>query len=292
LLAAGARLARVICWQLISFVVVDEAGCDDACTRARGGRGASIAAHTSELGTSKCWSPPTNVVATNCGSPALVMSVSIVETSALVNGPASLNAVTPTRPHTGSRRNVAAEHAILRAGAELLAAGDSARITVAAIAERAGVGKQTIYRWWPSKSAVLLDAMIQRAEEIAPGPDSGNLQTDLRLFLRSTFAATPANRSLLLGVLREALGDAATMERLGVFTAARRDALAVILDRARARGQIASHERLDTVIDQAFGLLWYRMIFGHHALDDCAADEVAAALATQVLPSHEVQHDR
>ena len=99
------------------------------------------------------------------------------------------------RPHTGSRRNEAAEQAILRAAAELLVAGDGALITVAAIAERAGVGKQTIYRWWPSKSAVLLDAMIHRAEEVAPAPDSGDLQTDLRLFLRSTFAAAPANRS-------------------------------------------------------------------------------------------------
>jgi len=147
------------------------------------------------------------------------MSVSIVETSGLVNGRASLQAVTSRRPHTGSRRNDAAEKAILRAAAELLAADGGAPITVAAIAERAGVGKQTIYRWWPSKSAVLLDAMIQRARQVAPAPDSGDLHADLRLFLRSTFAATPDNRSLLLGVLREALGDTATMDQLAAFTA-------------------------------------------------------------------------
>ena len=187
-----------------------------------------------------------------------------------------------TRPHTGRRRNEDAEQAILQAAAELLAAGDGALITVGAIAERAGVGKQTIYRWWPSKSAVLLDAMIHRAAEVAPSPDTGDLQTDLRLFLRSTFAAAPDNRSLLLGVLREALGDAATMEQLAVYTAARRDALAQILDRARDRGQIPATARLDTVVDQAFGLLWYRMIFAHHPLDERAADDIAAALATQV----------
>jgi len=191
------------------------------------------------------------------------------------------------RPHTGSRRNEAAELAILRAAADLLAAGDGALITVGAIAKRAGVGKQTIYRWWPSKSAVLLDAMIHGAEEIAPAPDTGDLQTDLRVFLRSTFAAAPGNRSLLLGVLREALGDADTMDRLAAFTAARRDALAQILDRARARGQIPSGERLDTVVDQAFGLLWYRMIFAHRPLDELAADAVAAALATQLCTNRE-----
>jgi len=205
-------------------------------------------------------------------------------------GHVSLQAVKSTvvrRPHTGSRRNEAAEQAILHAAAELLAAGDGPLITVAAIAERAGVGKQTIYRWWPSKSAVLLDAMIHRAQQVAPTPDSGDLQTDLRLFLRSTFAAAPGNRSLLLGVLREALGDTATMDQLATFTAARRDELAHILDRARARGQIPMLERPETVVDQAFGLLWYRIIFAHEPLDEQAADDLATALTTQLHTSQE-----
>ena len=214
---------------------------------------------------------------------------SIVETGSLVNRRANLLAV-PTvirRPHTGSRRNDAAERAILHAAAELLAAGQGALITVAAIAERAGVGKQTIYRWWPSKRAVLLDAMIHRARQIAPAPDSGDLRTDLRAFLRSTFAAAPDNRSLLLGVLREALGDADTMDRLATFTAARRDELAGILDRARARGQIPTPKRPETTVDQAFGLLWYRMIFAHEPLDQQGADALASALTTQLETDQE-----
>jgi AcrR family transcriptional regulator len=195
--------------------------------------------------------------------------------------------VTLRRPHTGSRRNDAAELAILDAAAELLAADGGAPISVAAIADRAGVGKQTIYRWWPSKSAVLLDAMIHRARQVAPAPDSGDLLTDLRVFLRSTFAAAPDNRRLLLGVLREALADDATMERLATFTSARRDELAQVLDRARARGQLPAAERPATVVDQAFGLLWYRMIFAHEPLDEDAADQLAAALATQLRTDEE-----
>ena len=190
------------------------------------------------------------------------------------------------RPHTGSRRNEEAEQAILRAAAELLADGDGALITVAAIARRAGVGRQTIYRWWPSKSAVLLDAMLHRADEAAPAPDTGDLHTDLPAFLRSTFAAVPGNRSLLLGALREALGDAATMARLAAFTAARRGTLSEILGRAQRRGQIPPR-RPDTVVDQVFGLLWYRMIFAHHPLDDHAADDLAAALMTQLRTDQE-----
>lgn len=213
---------------------------------------------------------------------------SIVETSGLVKGRASLQAVPPApRPHTGSRRNDAAELAILHAAADLLSAGDTGLLSVAAIAERAGVGKQTIYRWWPSKSAVLLDAMVHRAQQLAPVPDSGDLHSDLRLFLRSTFSAAAANRSLLLGVLREALGDAATMERLAAFTAARRDELARILDRARERGQIDAPEWPGTVADQAFGMLWYRMIFDGGGLDEHAADDLAAALTSQLRGGRE-----
>ncbi|MBV8789120.1 MAG: TetR/AcrR family transcriptional regulator [Mycobacterium sp.] len=191
------------------------------------------------------------------------------------------------RSHTGSRRNDEAELAILRAAGDLLVAGAGSPISVAAIAQRAGVGKQTIYRWWPSKSAVLLDAMIHRAEQVAPLPDTGALDSDLRVFLRSTFVAAAANRNLLLGVLAEALGDAATMDRLATFTAARRDELAQILDRARVRGQLPGLEPSGVVTDQAFGLLWYRMVFAHEPLDEQAADDLAAALTAQLCAHQE-----
>jgi hypothetical protein len=77
------------------------------------------------------------------------------------------------------------------------------------------------------------------------------------------------------------------MGRLAAFTAARRDALTEILVRAQRRGQIPSLERADTVVDQAFGLLWYRMIFAHHPFDEHAADDLAAALAAQLRTDQE-----
>jgi hypothetical protein len=79
-------------------------------------------------------------------------------------------------------------------------------------------------------------------------------------------------------VLREALGDTETMAQLTAFTAARRESLAQIFRRA----QVWEPERLDTVVDQAFGLLWYRMIVAHQPLAERAADVLAAALAAQV----------
>jgi AcrR family transcriptional regulator len=170
------------------------------------------------------------------------------------------------RIHTGRRRNEAARQAILQAAVELLASGDNALITVAGITQRAGVGKQTIYRWWPSKSAVLLEAMIERGRAVAPVSDTGNLRDDLYLLLRSTFAAVPKNRSLLLGVLHEGLADPDTMSQLGAFAASRREALAQIIDTARRRGQVSRSAASELAVDQVFGVLWYRMIFGHQPL--------------------------
>ena len=189
------------------------------------------------------------------------------------------------RIHTGRRRNEAARQAILQAAEDLLASGDGALITVAGITQRAGVGKQTIYRWWPSKSAVLLEAMTERAKAVAPVRDTGDLRDDLYLLLRSTFAAVPKNRSLLLGVLHEGLADPDTMSQLAAFAASRRDALAQIIDTARRRGQISRSAATELAVDQVFGVLWYRMIFGHQPLDARAASQLAEALVTQLTTS-------
>jgi AcrR family transcriptional regulator len=186
------------------------------------------------------------------------------------------------RIHTGRKRNEAARDAILQAAADLLLEGDGASITVADITQRAGVGKQTIYRWWPSKSAVLLEAMVGRAQAVAPVRNTGDLRGDLYQLLRATFATAPKNRSLLLGVLHEGLGDADTMSQLSAFAASRREALDQIIDEARRRGEIAGSAATDMAVDQAFGVLWYRLIFGHQALNARAAGQLADALFTQL----------
>ncbi|WP_267245300.1 TetR/AcrR family transcriptional regulator [Streptomyces sp. PR69] len=91
-----------------------------------------------------------------------------------------------------SRRSEASRRAIYAAALALVGETGYPRTTIEAIAARAGVGKQTIYRWWPSKAAVLLDAFLDLAEQAAdaaaePGiPDTGDLEADLKLVLRAT----------------------------------------------------------------------------------------------------------
>ncbi|NGO72128.1 TetR/AcrR family transcriptional regulator [Streptomyces boncukensis] len=88
-----------------------------------------------------------------------------------------------------SRRSERSRTAILQASMELVGEVGYNKLTIEAIASRAGVGKQTIYRWWPSKAAVLLDAFTATvdSDEYANGiPDSGDLEADLKAVLRAT----------------------------------------------------------------------------------------------------------
>src|SRR3954464_5473965 len=79
-----------------------------------------------------------------------------------------------------TRRSERARRAILSAAFELCRERGYDRMSVEAIADRAGVGKQTIYRWWPSKGAVILDALNDYVGDVSDFPDSGDVRADLR----------------------------------------------------------------------------------------------------------------
>jgi len=185
------------------------------------------------------------------------------------------------RPHTGRQRNEAARTAILDAAMALLG---TARFTADEIAREAGVGKQTLYRWWPSKAAVVAEAMGRRARDIAPVPDTGTVLGDLREFLAETFtgAAEPANRNALRQIMASAQQDEHLAEAVAGFTAARRDALRSLLERAGRRGELPAGADLDLAVDQAYGVLWYRLLVGHAPLDRRAAEQLARALIASV----------
>ncbi|MGW7024866.1 TetR/AcrR family transcriptional regulator [Streptomyces decoyicus] len=87
-----------------------------------------------------------------------------------------------------TRRSERSRRAIFEAALALVGEVGYEKLTIEGIASRAGVGKQTIYRWWPSKAAVLLDAFTADAEEdYATGlPDTGDLAADLKFVLRAT----------------------------------------------------------------------------------------------------------
>ncbi|WP_030617904.1 TetR/AcrR family transcriptional regulator [Streptomyces sclerotialus] len=93
------------------------------------------------------------------------------------------------RAPDAARRSERSRQAIFDAALSLVGEVGYQRLTIEGIAARAGVGKQTIYRWWPSKADVLLDAFTADAdvEGYAAGlPDTGDLAADLKAVLRAT----------------------------------------------------------------------------------------------------------
>jgi AcrR family transcriptional regulator len=95
------------------------------------------------------------------------------------------------RTPDSTRRSERSRRAIFDAALALVGEVGFARTTVEGIAARAGVGKQTIYRWWPSKAVVLFDAYLDLADRAAGDgeaalPDTGDLAADLRTVLRAT----------------------------------------------------------------------------------------------------------
>src|SRR5579862_1062844 len=98
-----------------------------------------------------------------------------------------LSAVPPSEADTANplnpRRSKRAHEAILNAAAELIHERPYSDVCIEAIAARAGVGKQTIYRWWTSKAAVLMEACAALIAREVPLPDKGSFVEDFRDYL-------------------------------------------------------------------------------------------------------------
>jgi AcrR family transcriptional regulator len=157
-------------------------------------------------------------------------------------------------------------------------------ITVDAIASHAGVGKQTIYRWWPSKSAIMIEALTESARDHVRDIDCGDLRGDLEHFIASTFRVVNSRPVAqgLRAMMAEALYDPPAAEVLREYTAQRRAALLMILQRAAARGEFPDGPDMALAVEQAFGFLWYRLLIGHAPLTRKAALSIADALLRQL----------
>jgi AcrR family transcriptional regulator len=181
----------------------------------------------------------------------------------------------------GRPRSDSAHRAILGATTELIEQSGYGRVTMESIARRAGVSKQTVYRWWPTKAAILLEALNEGAAAISPLPDTGSFETDLRTFLRSTVAGAGKNGRLLAALMAEAQFDQDLAEafRTG-FLARRRQVLGELLDRGRNTGALAATADTDLLVELVFGTLWYRILAQNRPLNRAFADRLTRSVLT------------
>ncbi|GHO94217.1 TetR family transcriptional regulator [Reticulibacter mediterranei] len=184
------------------------------------------------------------------------------------------------RNSAGRRRNDKSHKAILQAALDLLEQDGYRALTIEAIAAQAGVGKQTIYRWWPSKAAVVLEAFTANAATQIPQPDTGSLRQDLQEFFAATLHAGGERTALVLrSLMAEALLDPEFAEQfLHIFIYARRNALGELLTRGVQRGQLAADVDINFLLDLVYGAIWYRVLVQHAALDEVLMEQLVDML--------------
>ncbi|SHN45227.1 TetR/AcrR family transcriptional regulator [Cryptosporangium aurantiacum] len=159
-----------------------------------------------------------------------------------------------------ARRNEASRRATLTAAFDLLQEVGYAKLSIEGIAARAGVGKQTIYRWWPSKGAVVFDAFLLLSESAEGGPpvlpDTGDLEADLTAVLLATIEELndprydQPMRALATEIAHDPELAAAYAERLdGPLKDAKRQRLRS----AQQAGQLADDLDLDVAVEMIWG---------------------------------------
>jgi AcrR family transcriptional regulator len=188
-----------------------------------------------------------------------------------------------TKPEPNAERRSARVHdAVLAAASRLIRRYGYNRVTIEAIAAAAGAGKQTIYRWWPSKAALCLELYTSLATQAKLTVNTGTVGGDLRAFLRRVFRlfrTTPA-KAVLAGLIAEAPHDRAIAKALiDHLVRRRRPLIRQIFERGQKRGEVRRSADLDVAVDAVSSAVWFRLLLGHAPLDRRFAER----LVVQVL---------
>jgi AcrR family transcriptional regulator len=193
----------------------------------------------------------------------------------------------PDIPRRGRPRSETSRNAILAAASELLLEHGLNQISMDAVAERAGASKATIYRWWPSKELLALDALFSEWEPARPDTyDTGTLAGDLLALIRPwgrQLAAKPYGRVIAALITRAQNDPQFAKEYRARFVQPRRDQARGIFARAIDRGEIPPDTDIEVALDLLYGPFYHRILHGHAKLTDRFArtivDYVAAAVA-------------
>ena len=186
-------------------------------------------------------------------------------------------------PH---RRDENARIAVLHAADDLLVERGFGGVTVEGIAARAGVAKQTIYRWWPSKGDILLDTLIDDASRQLAIPETASAVENARRYLRNLarFLSRDPAGQVLLALIGEAQHDhamAATFRQR--YLDPQRDAEREMLRRGITSGELAADLEVDAALDALLGPIFYRALTGAKIpqpfLDGLIADVLQRHLA-------------
>jgi AcrR family transcriptional regulator len=191
-------------------------------------------------------------------------------------------AVAVPRRGRGRPRSEQARLAILDAMIELLLEHGLAGASMDAVAERAGVSKATIYRWWPTKETLALEALHHSWADVEPQqPDTGSIRSDLLALLLPwvrRLRARPYGR-VIAALVTEAQTDPAFEKQYRAhFVEPRREQGRAAFARAATRGELPQDTDVDVVLDLLYGPLYHRLLHRHAPLSDRFVVQVVDAV--------------
>jgi AcrR family transcriptional regulator len=185
------------------------------------------------------------------------------------------------RPQTrlGRPRSQQSRAAVLHATSELMREVGLRAMTTEDIAARSGASKATIYKWWPNKYAVAVEAFLSQMAVESADPDTGSAREDFRLALRGLIHFYTGENGRAYAQL---VGEAQFDPKIGAelrdhLVSSRRELVRAIWDRGVARGELRADVDPEVAIDLIFGPAMYRLVAGHAPLDDTAAEAVVDA---------------
>jgi AcrR family transcriptional regulator len=152
-------------------------------------------------------------------------------------------------------------------------------MTTEQIAVRSGASKATIYKWWPNKYAVAVEAFLSEMAVESPDPDTGHALEDFRRIMRGLFHfyTSPSGR-VFAQLVGEAQFDPVVADQLrDHLIRSRRKQSLTIWARGVARGELRSDVDPEIAVDLIFGPALYRLLAGHAGFDDAAADAIVDA---------------
>jgi AcrR family transcriptional regulator len=189
--------------------------------------------------------------------------------------------------------------AILEAADDLLVERGFAGVTIEGIAARAQVAKQTIYRWWTSKTDILFDALAEDAAEYFTAHD-GDLGSDLRHHLRqlAAFLADTDAGAVCRALAGQAQHDPGVAARFRAdFVTPQRNRDRAPFRRAQSRGELPDAMDIDLAVDQLVGPVYYRVLVTGQPVPpeftDALVDQyLARAARSKALPGWMVRDIR
>jgi AcrR family transcriptional regulator len=174
----------------------------------------------------------------------------------------------------GRPRSEESRQAILRSTLKLLKATGFPQLSIEAIAADADVSKATVYRWWPTKAALVADAFSESADEELRFPDTGSVQKDMSLQMRQVVRVFRSQRGKVVAALLG--GGQSDPELIAAFRERflwpRRRQAYQTLQRGIDRGELPAGIDMNLILDTLYGPIYMRFLIRHDELNESFAD--------------------